>query len=116
MPLDGFHVTPLIYGFGRQRLLSEVALAAAMHQAAKRHFGVFGNHAQIAVQIAVGEALAFFDQRDVILQNAGGANHVRLVALDFEGVVHQAGGDIQAAFPAHGYFRRGFRTGTQCRA
>ncbi len=94
VPLDGFHVTALIYGLGRQRFLAEVPLPAAMHQTAQGHLGVFGNDPKVAVEVAIGEALAFLDQRDVVLQNARGADHVRLLALDFQGIIHQAGGNI----------------------
>ena len=88
MALDGLDIAPLIDGFRRQRLLAEVALAAAMDQAAKRHLGIFRYHAQIAVQIAVGEDVTFLHQSHVILQDAGGANDIRLVAFDFERIVH----------------------------
>ncbi len=37
--LDRFHVAALVYGFRRQRLLAEIALPPAVHQAAQRHFG-----------------------------------------------------------------------------
>ena len=94
MPLDGFHVAPLIHGFGRQRFLAEIPLTPAVHQAAQSHFRVFSDHAQITVQVTVGEALAFLDQRDVILQNAGGPNDVRFLAFDLERIVPEAGGDV----------------------
>ena len=109
--LDGVHVAALIDGLGRERLLSEIALASAVHQAAQGDFGIGRHHAQIAVQIAVGEALAFFHQSDIIFQNAGGANHVRLGAFDLERIVHQAGGDVQPAFEHTDIFVAGAEQG-----
>ncbi len=82
-----------------------------MHQAAQRHFRIFGHDAQIAVQIAVGERLPFFHQRDVVLQNARGANHVGLVAFDFERIIHQAGGDIQPVLQHPNIFVAGSEQG-----
>src|SRR5580704_7469530 len=108
---DGFHVAPLIDSFWRQRFLAEIPLAAAVHQAAQRHFGVFGDHAQVAVQVAIGEALPFLHQCDVILQDAGRADDVRFLAFDLQRIVPQAGGDVQSFFEDADVFIAGSEKG-----
>src|SRR5207253_2217107 len=98
VPLNRFYIAPLIDGFGRERFLAEVSLASAVHQAAQSDFRIFSDYPQIAVEIAVAEALAFFHQGDVVLQNARGADDVGLIAFDFERIVQQTGGDLQSIF------------------
>ena len=56
------------------------------------------DHAQIAVQIAVVEDVAFAQQRVVILQDARRADHVLRLALDLQVVVEQMGLDAQPGF------------------
>ena len=59
----------------RDDFLAEAALLAALDQPAQAGFGIRGHHAQEAVQIAVVEDVAFAHQRDVIVQDVGGARH-----------------------------------------
>ncbi len=96
--LDGFQVAALVDGFRRQDLLAEVALLAALHQRAQGHFGIGGDHAQVAVQVAVVEDVAFAHQRVVVFQDAFGARDVVGFAFDFEVVVDQLGVDAQSGF------------------
>src|ERR1035437_3224517 len=86
------------WGLGRQHLLAEVALLARVHQGAKRHFAVASDHAQVAVQVAVGEDVAFAEQGVVVLQDVGRAADVLGLAFDFEVVVEQVGLDAQSGF------------------
>ena len=96
--LDGFQVAPLVDRFRRQHLLAEIALPAALHQGAQRHLGVERHHAQVAVQVAVVEDVAFAHQRVVVFQDALRAGDVLRFAFDFEVVVDQLGVDAQARF------------------
>ena len=81
---DRFQVAALVHRLGRQHLLAEIALAAALHQGAEAHFGIFGNHAEIAVQIAIVEDVPFADERDVIFQDVFGARYRFGFAFDFQ--------------------------------
>ena len=69
-----------------------------MNQAAQRHFRVGGNHAQIAIEVAVVEGGAAFDELDVIFKNARRADYVRLFALDLERIVEETSLDAEAGF------------------
>ena len=87
VPLAGFDVAPLVAGLGRQNLLAEITLPPAVNQAAERHFGVGRDHAQIAVQVAVVERSARLDQVHVVFEDARGADHIGLFAVDLQRVV-----------------------------
>ena len=96
--LDGFQITALRDRFRSENLLAEAALLSAFEKAAQRHFGIGGNHAQQAVQIAILENDAFANEREIILQNTFGTRYGFGFALDFEGVLPQPGADIQTGF------------------
>ena len=96
--LDGFEIAALRDGFGRENLLAETALLAAVDQRAKRDFGIGGDDAQQAVEIAVLEDLAFADEREVVLEDSLGAGHVVGLAFDFDGVAAEFRADVQAGF------------------
>ena len=90
--LDRVHVAALVHGFRRQRFLSEIALPAAVNQAAQRRLpGSAVTTRRKLFRSPLGKIWPSFTRRDIIFQNAGGANHVGLVAFDFERVVQQAG-------------------------
>src|SRR5260370_17999717 len=93
------------------RFFPEISLASAVNQAGESYFLVFGDDAQITVQVGVGEGLAFLDERNVILQNARGADDVGFVTLDFQRIVHQAGGDLQTIFENTDVFVTGSEKG-----
>ena len=85
--------------FGRQHLLAEIALPAALHQRAQADTsGSLGDHAQVAVQVAVVEDVAFAHQRVVVLQDVFRAGDVAGLAFDFQVVVDQLRVDTQAGF------------------
>ncbi len=96
--LDGFQVAALVDGFRRQDLLAEIALLAAVHQCAQRHFGIVGDHAQVAVQVAVVENVAFADQRVIVFQDILGPGDVVRFAFDFQIVIDQLSVNAQAGF------------------
>ncbi len=96
--LDGFQVAALVDGFRRQHLLAEIALLAAVDQGAEGHFRVVGDHAQVAVQVAVIEDVAFAQQRVVVFQDVFGAGDVVGFAFDFEVVVYELSVDAQSGF------------------
>ena len=98
VPLDGFKVAALVDGLRRENLLAEIALLAALHQRAQRHFGIDGDDPQVAVQIAIVEDVTFAHQRVVVLQNVLGADDVAGLAFDFEIVVDQLRMDAQSGF------------------
>ena len=85
--LDRFEIAALVDGLRRQRLLAEVALPAALIPGAQVHLGVVGDDAQVAVEIAVVEHVAFAHQSHVFLENAFRARHTSGVSLEFQGVV-----------------------------
>ena len=84
--------------FGRQNLLSEIALLAAVHQRAQRHFGIEGDHAQVAVQVAVVEHVTFAHERVVVFQDVFGAADIAGLAFDLQVVVDQLRVDAQSGF------------------
>ena len=67
-------------------------------QTAEVHFGVLGDYAQVAVEVAIGEDVTFADQRDVVFENALGARDVGVFALDFNDAIEQVCADAQSAF------------------
>ncbi len=91
--LHGFQVPPLVDGLRRQDLLAETALFAAVHQGAQGHFRIESHHAQIAVQVAVIEDVAFAHEGVVILQDGFRARDVGCFAFDFQAVIDQLGVD-----------------------
>src|SRR5271166_2296521 len=96
--LNGFHIAALGYGLGRDCFLAEAALPAAVNQAAEGDFRIGGYHAQVAVQVAILKRLSFFDQREVVFQNTGRPDHVRLVPFNLQSIVHKTGANAQPAF------------------
>jgi len=96
--LDRFQVAALVYRLGRQHLLAEVALLAAAHQCAQRHLAVARHDAQIAVQIAVAEDVAFTDERIVVFEDRFRTTDIVLVAFDFQAIVHELRVDAQTGF------------------
>ena len=65
---------------------------------AQSDFGIGGDHAQQAVQIAILENDAFADEREIILQNTFGTRYGFGLAFDFERVLAQPRADIQTGF------------------
>ena len=96
--LDGFEVAALVDGLRGEHLLAEVALPAAVDQRAQADLRIFGDDAQIAVQVAVVEDVTFAHQRDVILQYVFGARHIFRFAFEFERIVDQVSIDPEAGF------------------
>ena len=84
--------------FGTMIFLAEIPLPAAQHEAAQVHLGIGGNHAQVAVEVAVGEDVPFLHQTRVFLEDAAGARDIGFAALEFERVVYQRGADVEPAF------------------
>ncbi len=84
--------------FGREHLLAETALLAALEERAQRDFGIGGDDAQQTVEIAVLEDDAFAHEREIILENAFRAGDGVGLAFDFERVRAQPGADVQTGF------------------
>jgi hypothetical protein len=64
----------------------------------KLRLGVFGDHAEIAVQVAVVEDVPFAHQRHVVFKNAFGAGHGFSFPFDFQQAVDELRVHFEARF------------------
>ena len=84
---DGFKIPPLVHRLGGEQLLAEATLSAAVDHGAEAYLRVFGNHAQIAVQVTVVKDMALADEFHVFLQNVFHARNFLGFPFDFEQVI-----------------------------
>ena len=69
-----------------------------VHQGAQRHFAIVGDHAQVAVQVAVVKDVALADEGVVILQDVSRAVDVFRLTFDFQVVIDELGVDTKSGF------------------
>src|SRR5206468_816198 len=74
------------------------ALSSTVHQGSQAYLGIFGDHAQVAVQIAVVEDMPFAYQRNIFLKDVFGARDVARLAFELERVIDQVRVNAEAGF------------------
>ncbi len=89
---DGIDIAALVDGLRCENFLAEGTGLAAFDKTAEGHARIGGANAEVAVDVAVAEGLAFADEIGVIGKDLFGPFDLRFIAFDFESVaIKQAG-------------------------